>query len=146
MLCLDSDICREGIKYMEIILNYANTPQDQFEVIDGACEKNVIEIFDAFDWLHEIEMYQERREDFPSITVYVAGEREMITMYARKVEANICFYSQCKFPGEVEWFFGLYKQRGTVTLSCMSFSYEQARNALVFMMAKNYDSLRELYA
>ncbi|WP_317929922.1 hypothetical protein [Halioxenophilus sp. WMMB6] len=131
---------------MYVILNYASTPQDEFEVIDDVDAKNAIEIFDTFNWLHEIEIHQNRREKFPSISVYVAGEREMITMYARREEDNIYFFSQCRFPGEVERFFGLYRAWGTVTLTCMAFSYEQARNALVLMMAKNYDGLRELFA
>jgi hypothetical protein len=134
------------MKDMDLVLFRASQP-GECETWENISPEKAISAFDAFDWINEVKIYSERKWDGPpSLSVWVSGEQEMISVSAYRDRSGMQFLSSCHFPGQVEKLFGLIKYQGTVKLDRMHWDKLQARRSIELLVGRDYEGLRALYA
>ena len=131
---------------MDINFQFSHHSHDESETKSDVTSEEAITAFDEFDWPSEVKKANTVQKCSPTLSVLVNGQEEMVWVSGCGDENNIEFVSECYFPGEVSKWFGFSKVQGTVNLSAQTFNGSQARKAIEFLLNKNYEGLRELYA
>lgn len=130
---------------MDLNYQYAHNSHDESETKNGVSTAEALNAFEVFDWAGETEKANTLQKCSPTLSVITAPDIEFIWVSAYTESNSIQFVSECNFPGEVSSWFGLSKKQGIVNLHTQSFSAKQAKAAVEFFVARDYNSLRKLY-
>ena len=132
-------------KVMKLNFQYSHHSRTESEDRAVSSNEEVFAAFDDFDWVGESAKATKIGKCSPTLSVISIPNEKMIWFSSYESGSNIHFISQCLFPGEVSAWFGLGKKMGTVSLQVDWFSQNQARKALEFYLAEEFDELRAHY-
>ena len=130
---------------MDLNFQYAHNSHDESETKKNVTAAEAVNAFDDFDWLGEAEKANELEKCSPTLAVVIDGSNELAWVSAFGNKHGVQFVSECRFPGEVNKWFGLSKGQGVVSLDAGSLSQSNARKVIELFAAKKYDPLREIY-
>ncbi len=133
---------------MKLYLQYAHHNKDQYDEIDVTSRKQVLDVFDTFDWSGEAQKSKDLKKSYPSLSLEIPGHEKFLWVagHGEGDDDKEIFSSEYSFPGTVSAWFGLSEKQGTVTLSTNKFSTDEARLVLELFLEENQPRLKRMYS